>query len=315
MYETGEAILFFIVFASQVAWSWFYPRRVVTEMRRTLEKYRPSTHPKLYPLPVEHYERRLRNCGRLNLSIVVAGIVIIAGLILGTFGTDWDGAIVTPWSSSGEWDAAIVTPFFIVQVFGIVYFQLSEQKHNKAMIKAGPPRLRTTELRRRRLSDFISPAELVAAAITYVAFIAFALYYRSFGFPWYTAAGNIAGVTAMNVMMAISVGVVLHTGKTDFYQAHKDRLDMMKVVGRKALLLSIGAPIAITALLLVKLFAGPDFLEPVVTSLYVQGILLVLLWPSYRYRTDKIDFDVYRQDARESSPAAPTTMGSARPSS
>ena len=75
MYETGEAILFFFVFLSQVLLiSWFYPRRVVSHMRRVLEKYPPSTHPKLYPLPVEYYERRLRNFARLNLAIVVAGL-------------------------------------------------------------------------------------------------------------------------------------------------------------------------------------------------------------------------------------------------
>jgi hypothetical protein len=122
MYETGEAILFFFVFLSQVLLiSWFYPRRVVSRMRDVLQKYPPSTHPKLYPLPVEYDQRRLRNCAGLNLAIVVAGLLIIAALAFGTFFTEWNGAIVTPWSASGEWDAAIVTPFLVVQVVGFVY--------------------------------------------------------------------------------------------------------------------------------------------------------------------------------------------------
>ena len=86
--------------------------------RCVLQKFPPSTHPKLYPQPVEYYERRLRNFARFNLAIVVAGLLIIVGLILGTLGGEWDGTIVTPWSASGEWDAAIVTPFFLVQVAG-----------------------------------------------------------------------------------------------------------------------------------------------------------------------------------------------------
>lgn len=308
MYETGEAILFFLVFLSQVLLiSWFYPRRVVSRMRDVLQKYPPSTHPKLYPLPIEYYERRLRNCARLNLAIVVAGLLIIAGLVLGTFFTEWNGAIVTPWSTSGEWDAAIVTPFFVVQIAGFVYLQLSGRKHYKAMAKAAPPRVRTTELRPRRLFDFVSPAMLVAAAVVYIAFIAFVLYYRSFGFPWFTATGNIIGVTAVNLAMAACIGIVLRARRADFHQAHQDRINLIKVVVRVALLLSIAGPLAIAAMLLVKALVDPDFLEPVVNSLYVQVIALALVWPSFRYRSDKVDFDVYRRDAGDSTAGSTTS--------
>ena len=299
MYGTGEAILFFLVFSSQVLLiSWFYPRRVVGRMREVLRKYPPSTHPKLYPLPIEYYQHRLRNCARLNLAIVVAGLLIIAALAFGMFFTEWNGAIVTPWSTSGEWDAAIVIPFFFVQIAGFAYLQLSGLKHYKAMAKAGPPRVRTTELRPRRLFDFVSPAMLVAAVLAYIAFIAFVLYYRTFEFPWFTAAGNIIGITAMNLLMAVSVGVVLRGRRADFHQAPQDRLNLIKVSVRLSLLLSIAAPLAIIAMLLTKLLAGSDFLEPVVNSLYVQVIALAMIWPSYRFPSDKIDFDVYRHDAR-----------------
>ena len=184
------------MFLSQVLLiSWFYAGRVVSRGRYVLQNYPPSTHPRLYTQPVEYYERRLRNFARVNLAIVVAGLMIIVGLILGTLGGEWDGAIVTPWSASGEWDAAIVTPFFVVQIVRERVPRISGAvKHQKAMAIAPPPRVRTTELRRRRLVDFVSPAMLVVAALTNVAFIAFVLYYRRFELPWFTAAGNIVGV-------------------------------------------------------------------------------------------------------------------------
>jgi hypothetical protein len=311
MYETSEAILFFFVFLSQVVLiSGVYPRRIVNHMRRVLEKYPPSTHPKLYPLPVEYYERRLRNFARLNLAVVVAGLLIIVGLIVGTFGGEWDGAIVTPWSTSGEWDAAIVTPFLLVQVAGIVYLALSGRKHDKAMAQAAPPRVRTTELRPRKLFDFISPAMLIASALINVAFIAFVLYYRRFEFPWFTAAGNIIAVTAMNLVLAACVGVALRARRFDFYQAHQDRLAFITLITGLAVMLSIAIPVATTVLLLVKLLAGPDFLEPVVASLHVQIFGLGLLWLSYRNRGDKVDFDVYKRDARDSTAVDSTTIGS-----
>jgi MFS family permease len=310
MYETGEAVLFFIVFLSQVLLiSWFYPRRVIGRRRHVLQTHPPSTHPKLYPQPVEFYERRLRNYARLNLAIVVAGVSIIVGLILGTLGGEWDGAIVTPWSTSGEWDAAIVTPFFLVQMVAVVYLELSSFKHHKAMAKAAPPRVRTTELRRRRLVDFVSPPILVTAVLTNVAYIVFLLYYRRFGFEWYTAAGNIALVAAMFLLLSAIIGVALRGPRSDHYQAYQDRLDLLRLAVKQIVAIVIAMPVALTIQLTIKLY-DPEFLEPVIASLHMQIAALVLLWPVYSYRLDKVDFDVYRQDPRDSTAAASTTIAS-----
>jgi hypothetical protein len=306
----GETILFCFVFSGQVLLiSWFYARRVISRGRYVLQNFPPSTHPKLYPQPTEYYERRLRYFARLNIVIVIAGLSIIVGLIIGTLGGEWDGAIVTPWSTSGEWDAAIVNPFFIVQAFASVSMDLWSLKHQKAMATAPPPRVRTTELRRRRLVDFVSPAMLVVAGLTNVAFIAFVLYYRRFEFTWFTAAGNIAAVTALLLLFSALVAIALRAPRPDPYQAHEDRRNWIKVVVKQALAFSIAIPVLITAQLIIKLFYS-DLLEPVIASLYCQGCALALLWPLYSYRVDKVDFDVYRGDARDSilDPSASTSL-------
>jgi MFS family permease len=306
----GETILFCVVFLSQVLLiSWFYARRIISRRRYVLQNFPPSTHPRLYPQPIEYYERRLRNFARLNLAIVVAGLLIILALILATLGGEWDGRIVTPWSTSGEWDAAIVTPFFLVQLFASVSIDLWTLKHQKAMQKAPPPRVRTTELRRRRLLDFVSPGMLVVAALTNVAFIAFVLYYRRFEFPWFTAAGNIVGVAVMLLVFAAVLGIALRGPRPDPYQAHQDRSNVIRLVVKQALAFCIAIPVLTTAQLIIKLF-DPDLLEPVIASLYCQGGALALLWPLYSYRVDKVDFDVYRQDARESTPDASARISS-----
>jgi MFS family permease len=309
MYETGEAVLFFFVFLSQVLLiSWYYPRRVIGRRRQVLQAHPPSTHPKLYPQPPEFYESRLRNYARLNLAVVVAGVSIIVGLILGMLGGQWDGAIVTPWSTSGEWDAAIVVPFFVVQIVATVYLELSSFKHHKAMAKA-PPRVRTTELRRRRLVDFVSPAMLVAAVLVNVAYIAFVLYYRRFGFEWFTAAGNIAIVAVMFVFLSAVIGFALRAPKSDHYQAYEDRLDLLRLMVRQMVAFVIAMPLLTAIWLIIKLY-DPEFLEPVIASLHVQIAALVLLWPVFSYRLDKVDFDVYRSDADNPTPAASAGTGS-----
>jgi hypothetical protein len=294
----GETILFCFVFSSQVlSISWFFPRRVISRGRYVLQNFPPSTHPKLYPYPREHFERWLRNIARINLAIVVAGFSIIVALILATLGGEWDGRIITPWSASGEWDAAIVIPFFLLQfVAALGYMHLSGRKLLRAMAKAPPPRVRTTELRRRRLVDFVSPTLLVVAALTNAAFIAFVVYdYQRFDLPWFKAAGTIASVAFMLLVFSVAVGVALRAPKPDPYQAHQDRTNLIRLAVRQALAFCIAYPVLMTVWLTIKIF-DPDLLEPVITSLYCQGIALASLWHAYSYRVDAIDFDVYRQE-------------------
>lgn len=292
----GVTVLFCFVFLSQTLLiSWFYARRVIGRGRYVLQNFPPSTHPKLYPQAPEYYERRLRNFARLNGAIVIAGVSIIAVLLLGTFSSQRDWGIFAP-SQNQQWDAAIVVPFFLVQCFASVYLDLSSIKHRIAMAKAPPPRVRTTELQRRRLIDFVSPGVLIIAALTNLAFVAFVLYYRRFGFAWFTAAGNIALVVAMLILFSGLVAFALRGPRPDPYQALQDRRAGIKLVVQQALAACIVVPVLTAASLIIKLF-DPDLLQPVIASLFCQGVALALLWPLYQHRVDKVDFDVYKREA------------------
>jgi MFS family permease len=288
----AETILFCVVFLSQVLLiSWLYPRRVISRSRYVLRNFPPSTHPKLYPQPPEHYERWLRNIARVNLVIIVAGLLII-GLILGTLAGGWDGGIFAS-SRKNDWTEVIVAPFFVIQLIASVgYMNFSASKLLQAMAKAAPPRVRTAELHRRRLVDFVSPAMLVVAGLTNVAFIALVLYYyQRFELPLFKVVASIASLVLTLLVFSVTVGIALRAPKLDPYQAHQDRHRTIKVVVQQALAYCIAFPALFAVLLTVKSF------EPVMTSLFVQGLALASLWGSYSYRVDKIDFDVYRPDA------------------
>lgn len=300
----GETIVFCFVFSSQVLLiSWLYPRRVISNSRYVLHNFPPSTHPKLYPYPPEYFERWHRNIARFNLVIIVAGLLVI-GLILGALLGEWDGGIFAS-SRKQDWVELIVVPFFLVQfVAGMVYMNSSRCKMLLAMAKAPAPRVRTTELRRRRLVDFVSPTELVVAALTNVAFIAFVLYdYWRFELPWFKAVGVIASVAFVILVFSVSVGITLRAPKPDPYQAQQDRSNMIGRVVKQALAFCIAYPVLLTVWLTIRIF-DPDLLEPVIASLYCQGIALALLWPSFSYRVDKVNFDVYRPDSPDSTPAS-----------
>ncbi len=302
----GETILFCFVFLSQVLMiSWFYPQRIISRTRYMLRNFPPSTHPKLYPLSPEHYQRWLRNIARVNLVIVVAGILII-GLVLGSHVGGWDGGIFA-FLRKRHWGVAIVCPFFLVQLLAAaLYTNVSAVKLWVAMMKAPPPRVRTAELRRQRLVDFVSPGMLVVAALANIAFVAFVLYsYQRFELPLRAVVVSTACVAITILVFSVTVSVFLRSPKVDPYQAPQDRHDTLKLQVQQAVAYCSAFPVLFAALLTIKLFP-----ESVMTSLFLQGLALALLGPSYFYRIDKVDCDVYRQDASDSTPD-----GSARISS
>jgi hypothetical protein len=300
-----ETILFCLVFLSQVLMiSWFYPQRTISRARHVLQNFPPSTHPKLYLQAPERYERWLRNIARGNLVIVVAGLLIIA-LILGALVGGWDGGIFAS-SQNRHWGKAIVVPFFLVQlVAGVVYMNISTGTLLQALKKAPPPRVRTAELHRRRLVDFVSPAMLIVAALVNIAFFAFVLYsYQRLELPLFKVVVSIACVALALLVFSVTVSIDLRARKLDPYLAHQDRHNLRKLVVQQALAFCIAFPVLFAALLIIKPF------ESVMTSLFVQGIALALLGPSYFYRMDKVDFDVYRQEAKGSTPNASARISS-----
>lgn len=293
MTKNFEIILFCLAFLSQILLiSWFYGGRIARNRQYVMAHFPPATHPRLYPQPLEYYQRRLRNFVRLNQAIVAVGMAVIVA-ILGSLMGFWNGGFFHP-ARDQDWNTWIVVPFYLLQTFASMYLDFS-LKHSFAMAKAPPPRVRTTELRPRRWTDFLSPLALVIAIVLNIAFIAFLLYYRRFQFEWFTAAGNITAVAFMFLVLLLSLAFALYSARPDPYQAPQDRHRWLKSVVQHTLAICISMPVLVTLVLVIKL-VDPHMLEPFVTSLFCQAFAVITLWPSYTQRIDQIDFDVYRGD-------------------
>ncbi len=274
-----QDILFYVVFLGQILLiSFYFPRKMLGQMRYVINTYPPSTYPKLYPKPIEFYEKALRNYRLVNQLLLVAGLLLLA-LLIG-------------YPRSGEWDGPIVFTCFIFQFLPVMRLDLSSLKHFRLMRKANSRTTRRAELQPRRLFDFVSPALLALAALVYVAFIVLIIYIDQFEFSWFGGYWNIVGTTAINLVFAGIVIWKMYGKKLDPHQAYEDRMRHIEVTVKTLLLISIVATLFIAITIVLASLDLRNF-EPIAMSLYLQLIVFLGL---RNYRIDNIDFEVYKEE-------------------
>jgi len=276
----SEYNLFYLVFLSQILIiSFYYPGKIYSRMKYVFETYPPSAYPKLYPKPIEVYERGRRNYRNINLFILITGFVILALLVANPH--------------DGDVHNAIATGYFFAQMFPVLLLDLGSLKEFKMMRNANTRTTRKAELQPRRFFDFISPAIFTIAAITYIAFVLLVVYINQFGFPWFGGYTNIVMVTAMNVFF---LGVMLwhmYGKKLNPHQAYEDRVRQIKTVAKVLTLTSIAATLFGALSISLSAFEIRHFL-PVFMSMYFQLLAVIGL---QAYRIDHTNFEVYKEDS------------------
>ena len=274
-----ENLLFYVVFLGQILLiSFYFPRKMLGQMRYVVETYPPSTHPKLYPQPIEFYEKAQRNYGITNQFILVAGLMLIAILL------------ATP--RSGEWDSNIVFTYFMVQFIPLMRLELRSFKYFRLMRKADSRTTRKAELHPRRFFDFVSPTLIGLAIFVYVAFVLLILYVRQFEFPWFGGYWNIFGITAANLFFAGIVIWNLYGKKLDPYRAYEDRIRQIEITVKALVFVSIAATSFISIVVILAALELRN-LQPMAQSLYFQLIAVISL---RTYRIDNINFEVYKEE-------------------
>jgi hypothetical protein len=275
----SEQMLFYLVFLGQVLLiSHYLPKRLLKRMRCVFDAYKPSEYPRLYPKPIEHYERARRGFRNMNLIILLAGLLLLAVLIA--------------YPRSGEWDTAIVTLYFMMQIFPMILVEIWSFRHYQLMRLNDSRTTRKAELNPRRLFDFVSPAKIGLAALVYIAFSALVLYFRQFDYPWFGGIWNIVGVTALNLFLGGMIYWNLYGKKADPYQANEDRARQMEIVVNQAVFVSIVATLFI-AIDVILSSLDLHHLQPLIQSLFFQLMAVI----SFRaFPIEKINFEVYRED-------------------
>jgi len=274
-----EHILFSVVFLSQILLiSFYYPRNIHSRMGYVFDTYPPSAYPRLYPKPIEHYERGRRNYRNMNLFILVAGLLILAAM----FAITHDGDV----------NNAIAMGYFFVQMFPVILLDLTSLKEFKLMRNANSRSTRKAELHPRRFFDFISPAFFGVAVISYIAFVLLIVYVNQFGFPWFGGYWNIVGVTIMNIFFAGIILWHMYGKKLNPHQAYEDRIRQIKTIVKIMTFTSIAATVFIALSIALSAFEVRHLL-PIFLSMYFQ-LLAVIGFQAYRL--DNTNFEVYKED-------------------
>lgn len=283
--------LFYIAFASQIfLLSYFLPNRLLARMRYILATFPPHQYPKLYPRPVEQYANAYRMFRMMSRIILLVGIGILLAVMFvvdhSTFADD--GYISEAWPAF----------YGMLQFLPLLVLELSEYSHLRQMRKANTSSKRVAELRRRSLTDFVSPVAMVATLALYAGAVFFNLYVYDFAVGWsHDAIQRILVLTGTNLLLALLGFWTLRASKSDPHQAFADRHHRISV-GLKSIFyvsMALSVFIAIEAL---DDMIMMDPLDAVILSVYFQVIALLSLGYTIKnIKCDDIDFEVYRSDA------------------
>lgn len=283
--------LFYIAFLSQVfVLSYYLPNRLLARMQYVLATYPPEAYPKLYPRPKEHYKASHRAFKFASRFVLALGFAILFAVMFWVdHGTFADHGYI-----SVAWPAA----YGVIQFMPLMAIEISEFSHLKQMKKAYSSSRRTADLRRRGLTDLVSPALIGAAVLLLVGAVLFDLYVHDFAVSWgHDTVQRAIVMIITNGMLAGLAAWHLHGRKLDPHQSAEDRAHSIAVNLKSFLFISM----ALSVFIGVTAADDKYNLEPVeavIMSVYFQVIALLSLGFSLSsLKVDDINFDVYREDA------------------
>lgn len=282
--------IFYITFLSQIfLLSYYLPKKMLERMHQVLTSYPPETYPKLYPKPIEYYKMGQLAFKYAYRFIFLLGLVILAATMFWVDHSSFadDGFISEAWPLA----------FGMIQFFPLLVVELSEFSNFKQMREANAASTRTADLRRRNLSDAVSPALLAAAVLLFAGAILADLFAHDFAPSW--ESGTLERAIALimgNGVFAFIGWWNLYGRKLDPHQSSEDRYQRASVTIKSLLFISIAMSIFIAITAIDDLYSL-DFLDAVFMSVYFQAIALVSVGvPMNNIRLEEIDFDVYKSD-------------------
>lgn len=247
-------------------------------MRYVCDTYPPSAYPKLYPKPIEFYERSQRKYRNTNSVILFAGLMILVALLANPH--------------DGDVHNAIAMGYFVAQMLPVMLLDLWSLKEFKLMRNSKSRTTRKADLHRRRVFDFVSPTLFGIAVFTYIAFLFLVIYLNQFGYDWFGGYWNIFGMTIMNIFFAIVLLWHIYGKKLNPHQSYDDRMSQTKTIAKIMLYTSIVATVFIAVSISLSALEVRHLL-PIFLSMYFQLLAIIGF---QAYRIDHTNFEVYKEE-------------------
>lgn len=265
--------------------SYYYPEKIMGRIKRILTEFPASTHPKLYA--VENGDK-LAKKGMIRFKLITRSTLYL-GLML----------LLLSLATNTPLNDAMVTLFAMLQFVPFMLMEATELKHYKLMRQNNDNHKRSADLKKRRYFDYISPLKFSVAVIMLAIYITFNLYRTNFDLS-FASDGLITLVTIVGVHIYFAFVVIwmMYGKKLDPHQEAKDRDRHIGGVVRTTYYVSI----AVSSFLLIYGLLQHyqlDPWEPIALSIYFQLCAYLGLGTLLKTnKIDKINFDVYRDDAK-----------------
>ena len=256
--------LFYIAFLSQIfLMSYYFPNKLLARMRHVHATYPPEMYPKLYPRPIEHYKMAHLAFKYVNRFILLLGLVILFALMFwvdhSTFAND--GFI------SEAWPAA----YGMLQFLPLMAVEFSEFSNLKQMRKANSTSKRSADLRRRDLTELVSPGLLGMALVLYAGAILVDLYVHDFAVSWgHDTIQRAIVLTLTNALFVIIGAWNLYGRKLDPHQSAEDRIQRISVSLKSMIFVSMALSVFIAMTAADDMY-NLAFLDAAITSVYFFG--------------------------------------------
>lgn len=292
---TIDDVFFFGVYLSQVLLiSLYFPSRVLRRARALIEAYPPSEYPKLYPVPRATIERLLRFYRQLHLGLVVLGFALLAAAWKTGYTLD---AVLRPGDAYPIKNPfPFATGYMFLQWLSVMLFGYWEIRYFKRMRAAA--RVRTAELKARRLFDFVSPTLLAIAVAMYVGatVLLLVLGERFLIRHQFMITYLFTVMTICNIGLAGCLVWMLYGRKQNPHQTPGDRARMIRVSWQRMLVASMLLSVFVGTMSALFAFRLIDY-TPLVASLFVQVTVVIsagMFFVTFRFGQES--FEVYRGD-------------------
>lgn len=279
---------FYIVFLAQIILlSYVVPRKLLGRMQHVLRTYPPAEYPKLYPRPESHYHIAHDRFRLVNNAIFAIGLVVLFSIMFlvdhSTFADD------------GYISEAFPAAYGMLQMVPLMILELSEFSHLKLMRRTNPSPTRRADLKRRRVTDLVSPALIATVLFIGAGSIFYDFYVHDFAVGWGhdTAQRTITLLVTNLALLAVGLWQV-HGKKLDPHQTSEDRWRRAAVSIRSLLYVSIAMSIYFMTAAADDVY-DIDALDAILMSVYFQVVVLISVVSVLNaVLPEEMNFDVYK---------------------